>query len=308
MENNMKKIRLGLIGLSQGNGHPYSWGAIINGYDPILMEECPFPVIPRYLENEVFPEAKIRDAEITHLWTQDMALSEHIAKTTYIPQIVSDMKDMIPYVDAVLLARDDAENHVAMAKPFLAAGLPIYIDKPLALMCSEVELLFSLQQYEGQLFTCSAFTYARELKNVKTILDKTPILKVEAYIKNDWNKYAIHLIEPIISVIGSECYIKSINSYSNKLELLVTYLMSNNIRINLTLFQKKEVKPTIQFFHENKITTVIFEDVFFAFKSALEQFILGIRHNKVFTKKKNVLRCIEMIEKIKQNEPLPLDL
>ena len=29
----MKTIRLGLIGISKDNGHPYSWSAIINGYD-----------------------------------------------------------------------------------------------------------------------------------------------------------------------------------------------------------------------------------------------------------------------------------
>ena len=28
-----KKLSLGLIGVSEGNGHPYSWSAIFNGYD-----------------------------------------------------------------------------------------------------------------------------------------------------------------------------------------------------------------------------------------------------------------------------------
>ena len=28
-----EKFRLGLIGMSTGNGHPYSWSAICNGYD-----------------------------------------------------------------------------------------------------------------------------------------------------------------------------------------------------------------------------------------------------------------------------------
>ena len=28
-----KDINLGLIGISEGNGHPYSWSAIINGYN-----------------------------------------------------------------------------------------------------------------------------------------------------------------------------------------------------------------------------------------------------------------------------------
>ena len=27
-------IRLGIIGMTEGNGHPYSWSAIFNGYNP----------------------------------------------------------------------------------------------------------------------------------------------------------------------------------------------------------------------------------------------------------------------------------
>src|SRR5690554_2257137 len=45
-------IRLGVIGLSDGNGHPYSWSAIVNGYDPVAMQACEFPVIPEYLGHQ----------------------------------------------------------------------------------------------------------------------------------------------------------------------------------------------------------------------------------------------------------------
>ena len=77
-------VKLGVIGLSEGNGHPYSWPAIINGYDPFYMKDCGFPVIPEYLEQQTFPQDKIPNAEVTHIWTQDLKLSEHIAKATYI--------------------------------------------------------------------------------------------------------------------------------------------------------------------------------------------------------------------------------
>ncbi len=34
---------LGIIGMSPGNGHPYSWAAIFNGYNKEKMAKCPFP-------------------------------------------------------------------------------------------------------------------------------------------------------------------------------------------------------------------------------------------------------------------------
>ena len=54
-------IRIGIIGLSPGNGHPYSWAAICNGYNTEAMSNCPFPIIPEYLAKETWPDAQIAD-------------------------------------------------------------------------------------------------------------------------------------------------------------------------------------------------------------------------------------------------------
>ena len=62
-----KNLKLGIIGISDGNGHPYSWASIFNGYNSELMEECGFPVIPRYLEKQNFPEDTIQNASVTHI-------------------------------------------------------------------------------------------------------------------------------------------------------------------------------------------------------------------------------------------------
>ena len=121
-----KNINLGVIGLSKGNGHPYSWSAIFNGYDKNKMKSCGYPAIPNYLNKQKFPDAQIKEGSVTHIWTQDINLSKHIASAALIGNIVSDYKELIENVDAILLARDDAENHFEFAKPFLK-----YIDFPI---------------------------------------------------------------------------------------------------------------------------------------------------------------------------------
>src|SRR3990172_8944646 len=103
-------FKLGVIGMSPGNGHPYSWSAIFNGFDKKKMSKCPFPVIPQYL-GEQDPETMcIEDAKVTHVWTHDRKVSEDIAGASLIPHVVDEMSDMIGEVDGVLLARDDGEN------------------------------------------------------------------------------------------------------------------------------------------------------------------------------------------------------
>ena len=86
----MKQLKLGIIGLSKGNGHPYSWSVIFNGYNPEVMKECPFPVIPEYLSKQKFPEDLIKEGHVTHIWTQDKSVSKHIAKASNIENIVDN--------------------------------------------------------------------------------------------------------------------------------------------------------------------------------------------------------------------------
>ena len=45
-------LRLAMLGMVDGNGHPYSWSAMFNGYDPEVMADCPYAGIPEYLDKE----------------------------------------------------------------------------------------------------------------------------------------------------------------------------------------------------------------------------------------------------------------
>ena len=108
------------------------------------MKDCGFPVIPEYLGNQTFPKDSIPNAEVTHVWTQDYDLSKHIAKSSNIGTVAREATDMIGSVDAVLLARDDSENHLIHALPFLQAGIPIYIDKPLSCNLQDAQKLLAV--------------------------------------------------------------------------------------------------------------------------------------------------------------------
>lgn len=143
-------IRLGIIGASEGNGHPYSWSAIFNGYNPKEMQKCGYPVIPAYLSNQCWPEAQISGVTVSSVWTQDLQLSRHIAQASCIGHVSLSLDELKDRVDGVLLARDDSENHLDIAKSFLIAGKPIYIDKPIATSKTALHNLYQFQQYDGR--------------------------------------------------------------------------------------------------------------------------------------------------------------
>jgi predicted dehydrogenase len=290
-------LRLGIIGLSPGNGHPYSWSAIFNGYEHAPMESCGFPVIPRYLEKQSFPRDQITGARVTHVWAQDQGLAKHIASATRIEAVVDHYEDMIGCVDAVLLARDDAQRHLEFALPFLKAGLPIYVDKPLALSLSEARQMQSAQQYAGQLFTCSALRYAREFQ--LSDADRVAlgdIRQIHATTPKDWDKYAVHVIEPALllakgrgSIIRTQIWHAYDSTtlaacFAHDFQLLVTAVGSSSAPLSLRVVGEKDWKD------------LHFQDSFSAFRSALGEFVEGVRAREPRIHPDFTLEVIELIE------------
>ena len=77
-----KQLRIGILGMTEGNGHPYSWSAMFNHYNKEEMETCGFPVIPRYLEKQPEHTFGIPGAKITCVCCTGFAgreEAEHIA-------------------------------------------------------------------------------------------------------------------------------------------------------------------------------------------------------------------------------------
>lgn len=273
-------IKLGVIGLSEGNGHPYSWAAICNGYSPEHMKACEFPVIPQYLAEQTWPDARISGVEVTHIWTQDAELSQRVAKASQITHVVDEPAAMLGQIDALLLARDDAENHLAFATPFLEAGIPVYIDKPIALSLDGLAALYRLQQYDGQIFTCSALRYAKELMLSETERERIGSIRhLQATTPKSWEKYAVHIIEPVMQIIGSSVEISSARSRTfAETGRAVSLGFENGITADLAAFGSDVATPlSIRVHGERGWHDLVFKDSFSAFKAALSEFVDGIR-------------------------------
>lgn len=276
-------LKLGVIGLSEGNGHPYSWSAIFNGYSPEEMELCGFPVIPRYLEQQRWPVSRIQAAEVVGVWTQDRALSQKIAKAALIPKVLSAPEDMIGMVDAVLLARDDAENHLNFATPFLKAGLPIYIDKPVALSINDLNKLYELEQYQGQIFTCSALRYSDELKlSPEDRQEIGDMRQIVAFTPKSWQKYAVHIIEPVLKMLPEtdtpvQCEGGMLNRFAGDTAGALLVRWRSGVQTSFFATGDGVTPISIRVIGTKGFKDLHFTDSFSAFKSALEEFLIGVR-------------------------------
>lgn len=192
-------VRLAMLGMISGNGHPFSWSAIINGYDPAVMARvCPYPVISEYLNAQPFAEVGIPDARVTHVWTDDPTDAPKIAAAAFIPHVVSRPEDVIGEVDAVIISTDDGTDHVRRARPFVEAGLPVFVDKPLATTSDELACFMQWQRDGARILSSSGMRYAPELSEI----EERDWLWISGVVCKTWERYGIHALEPVYKVLG----------------------------------------------------------------------------------------------------------
>ncbi len=273
-------LRLGVIGLSEGNGHPYSWSAIVNGdYDEARMAECGFPVIPAYLAANR-DTLGIEGARVTHVWTQDRAVSEHVAAASHIDHVVSRLEDLIGAVDAVLLARDDPENHVAMAKPFLDAGVPIFIDKPLAFSRADLDY-FDQQQAAGKfLMSCSALRYSAGVQGARVqVAEIGPVQLAVAVGKKDLRKYAIHYLEGLFSVLGDPVA-KQVRHVGEPDRDILLVDFANGTQATVHVFQDIAPGGELNLYGRDGIVRVDHGGTYPAFRNSLVEAIRSFREGR----------------------------
>jgi hypothetical protein len=273
-------VRLGVIGVSPGNGHPYSWSAICNGYSPEAMRDCGFPVIPEYLARQDWPAARLPGVSVTHVWTEDPQQSRHIARAALIDHVVDRREDMIGVIDGLLLARDDAQNHLTFAEPFLRAGLPVYVDKPVALSLADFHALHTLEQYEGQIFSCSALRFSDDLRlsgmERSSIGD---IRFISGTVPKQWDTYAVHLIDPLLThlITGQGAAPRLLNSVpypKGRRSVLLDF--PKGPLVNLVALGQSKGPISFRLYGDVSWCEKEFKEAFSAFRAALTAFVRAI--------------------------------
>lgn len=267
-------IKIGIIGLNEGNGHPFSYSAIFNGYDPDeLQKRCPFELIREYLPREHGNKKSLDSAKVTHIWTQDRQLSEDVAKVSLIPNIVDQYEDLIGKVDAVILARDDVENHLQMARPFLERKVPIFIDKQLVATKNELDEFARLTGPDYPLLAGSSSRFTRDLEKAKNNINLESVKTIHGVCPKSWMQYGHHLLEGVVDLYGYD--INRVRSLSNKEghDIVQIYYTSG---LNVILENFNRAHLPIQFTaysFEAEPYVIPYTDFFYSFREMLKKFV-----------------------------------
>jgi hypothetical protein len=199
-------LRLAMIGSTPGNGHPYSWSAMFNGYDREAMtNECPFAGIPQYLNKEPVDTLQIPDALVTHVCCigEGGFTAEHVAKCSLIPHVVEKPTDVIGHVDAVVIATDIGSEHVERARPFVEAGVPVFVDKPMVDNEADLQTFVGWVADGKRIMSSSSMRYTKEFMPYRHSTHELGDLRfVSITTAKSWETYGIHALEAIYPILG----------------------------------------------------------------------------------------------------------
>ena len=281
--------------MSPGNAHPYSWSSIINGsFDGEEINKVGYPAVANYLEANK-DTLGIAGAKVSCVWTQDRNISESIAKTSGISQIVDKLEDMLPLADAVLLSRDDPENHVAMAKPFIDAGIPIFIDKPLAITHDDLRY-FSEENAKGKLImSCSSMRYANECRIVKQEIGSLGKLELATAVgKKDWIKYGVHLLEALFALLDDPRPV-SVKHTGKTGKDIVHIEFESGFQATVHLFMDISSTFQLSLYGQQGWRLIDIKNSYSMFRDNIIEFVRSVQEGKSrlsFDKTENIIRTV----------------
>jgi predicted dehydrogenase len=275
-------IRLAILGMVEGNGHPFSWSAITNGrYDKDEMARCGYPVIPQYLGAEPPGALGIPGAKVTHVWCDNPADTPRVAKASFIANPVADPRDVIGQVDAVIIATDKGEEHVDRVRPFIEAGLPAFIDKPLADNEKDLQQFVAWHRQGKPFMSTSCMRYCKEFAGCRYRLGEVGDLRlIFMTMCKSWERYGIHALEGVYPFLAPGGWLSVTNSGTAQANIVHIQHASGVDVVLPVIADLYGGFGSLGVYGSKGMLAAKFQDTFFAFKSQLVGFIDYLRTGK----------------------------
>jgi predicted dehydrogenase len=182
-----------------------------------------------------------------------------------------------------------------MAEPFIDAGIPVFIDKPVALTKEDLAY-FSEEYARGKLImSCSSMRYANEARIVKQELASLgkPELAV-AVGKKDWPKYGVHLLEALFSLLDDPIPV-AVKHIRKTNQDIVHVAFENGFQATLHLFMDITSTFQLSVFGQNGWRLIDIKNSYSMFRDNIIEFIRSVQEGKArlpFEKTENIIRTL----------------
>ncbi|MDA1192392.1 MAG: Gfo/Idh/MocA family oxidoreductase [Candidatus Poribacteria bacterium] len=129
-------------------------------------------------------------------------------------EIVDKPEDLLDKIDAVCIESVDGSVHLERARPFIEAGLPVYVDKPFTCSLADALELVGLAEKKGiPLFSSSSLRYGVEVLELAAKQEEYgAVVGADCYAPASLHPrnpglfhYGIHGVETLFALMGKGC-------------------------------------------------------------------------------------------------------
>ena len=193
------------------------------------------------------------------------------------PNVVKKPADIIGQIDAVLIGTDIGSEHVERARPFVEAGMPVFVDKPLADNTEDLKTFIDWIDDGKPIMSSSCMRYAKEYAPYRNSTEAIGELRfVSITTPKSWEKYGIHALEGIYPILGPG-FISARNTGTIERNVVHLKHQSGADAVAVATGDMLGAFGCLQLCGTAGHEEVAFGDSFYAFKTQLESFIAYLR-------------------------------
>jgi len=112
-------------------------------------------------------------------------------------------EEMIGMVDAVIVATDVGDEHVERCRPFVEAGIPMFVDKPLVNKEEDLRTFVQWRKQGAKLISSSSLRYCKEIEPYyKNHYELGQIRYICTTMAKKYETYGIHALERMYPLLG----------------------------------------------------------------------------------------------------------
>lgn len=118
----------------------------------------------------------------------------------------TDLAEMAKHIDIAFIQSCNWDRHIELSMPFIEAGVPVFIDKPLVGNLKDCRTLEKLAEEGKVILGTSAMRYTYERDSFFAVPDEQrgDIIHVSTMVGVDEFNYAIHSIESILGFLKGD--------------------------------------------------------------------------------------------------------
>jgi predicted dehydrogenase len=200
-------IRIGLVSAATygymgaprtpGSFHGTAFATAFNGYDPAKAEQHTWTFVRS--------RRALPGAQVDKVWDPQRDWAERLADACHIAEVCDRPEQCAEGVDAAIVVDDGSGEHGRYAIAALRAGIPTFVDKPIAMTARRAQEMVDLARQTGApLMSASSLRFVPDVLALRAQLsDLGPVHLATTICGNDLVYYGIHALEMAYAVLGS---------------------------------------------------------------------------------------------------------